>query len=110
MSPTAHDADVIIIGTGQAGVPLAARLAGAGKRVVLMERGRPGGTCVNAGCTPTKTLIASAHAAHVARTGERFGVHAQAVTVDFPAGMSRVAGMVARWPAGLERTPAHAGS
>jgi len=109
MSPPAQDADVIIIGTGQAGVPLAARLAAAGKRVVIMERGRPGGTCVNAGCTPTKTLIASAHAAHVARTCGRFGVQAQTVTVDFRAVMSRVAGIVARWQAGIERKLASAG-
>jgi len=110
MSPPApHDADIIIIGTGQAGVPLAARLAAAGKRVVIMERGRPGGTCVNAGCTPTKTLIASAHSAHVARTSGRFGVQAQAVTVDFRAVMSRVAGVVARWQAGIERKLAGAG-
>jgi len=109
MTQPAHDADVIIIGTGQAGVPLAARLAAAGKRVVIMERGRPGGTCVNAGCTPTKTLIASAHAAHLARTCERFGVRAQDVTVDFRAVMSRVAAVVARWQAGIERRLASAG-
>ena len=63
-----RDADVIIVGTGQAAVPLAARLAAAGKRVVVFERAKPGGTCVNVGCTPTKTLVASARAAHVART------------------------------------------
>ena len=55
--------DLIIIGSGQAGVPLATRLAAAGKRVLLVERGKAGGTCVNVGCTPTKTLIASARAA-----------------------------------------------
>ena len=109
MSSPAHDANVIIIGTGQAGVPLAARLAAAGRRVVVMERGRPGGTCVNAGCTPTETLIASAHAAHAARTGERFGVQAQGVTVDFRAVMGRVAGIVARWQAGIEKKLASAG-
>ena len=68
------DADVIIIGTGQAGVPLATRLAAAGKRVTIIERAAPGGTCVNFGCTPTKTMIASAQAAHVARTAGRLGV------------------------------------
>ena len=68
--------DVIVIGSGQAGVPLATRLAEAGRRVVIAERKKLGGTCVNYGCTPTKTMVASAHAAHVARTAARFGVKA----------------------------------
>ena len=59
--PTKYDA--IIIGTGQAGPSLAARLAGAGRRVAVIERKLFGGTCVNTGCIPTKTLIASARAA-----------------------------------------------
>ena len=95
--------DVIIIGTGQAGVPLAARLAAAGKRVLILERGHPGGTCVNVGCTPTKTLVASARAAHVVRTAARLGVHVGEVTVDFAAVMARKDGMVARWRAGIEK-------
>ena len=57
------DHDAIIIGTGQAGPSLARRLAGAGMKVAIVERGRFGGTCVNTGCTPTKTLVASAYAA-----------------------------------------------
>ncbi|MGZ5909940.1 MAG: FAD-containing oxidoreductase [Reyranella sp.] len=65
--------DAIIIGTGQAGPALARRLAGAGMKVAIIERGRFGGTCVNTGCTPTKTLVASAYAAHVARRGADFG-------------------------------------
>ena len=68
--------DVIVIGSGQAGVPLAARLAGAGRRVLLCERRELGGTCTNDGCTPTKTMIASARAAHVARNAGRLGVRA----------------------------------
>ena len=63
--PTSYDA--IIIGTGQAGPSLAGRLAAAGMRVAIVERGRFGGTCVNTGCIPTKTLVASAYAAHMAR-------------------------------------------
>lgn len=62
------DFDVIIVGAGQAGIPLAMRLARVGKRVALAERSDLGGTCINDGCTPTKTMIASARAAHVART------------------------------------------
>jgi pyruvate/2-oxoglutarate dehydrogenase complex dihydrolipoamide dehydrogenase (E3) component len=65
--------DAIIIGTGQAGPSLARRLAGAGMKVAIIERDRFGGTCVNTGCTPTKTLVASAHAAHLARRGGDFG-------------------------------------
>jgi pyruvate/2-oxoglutarate dehydrogenase complex dihydrolipoamide dehydrogenase (E3) component len=63
------DFDVIVTGSGQAGVPLAVRLARSGKSVLLAERADLGGTCTDTGCTPTKTLIASARAAHVARRG-----------------------------------------
>ena len=65
--------DAIIIGTGQAGPSLARRLAGAGMKVAIVERGRFGGTCVNTGCTPTKTLVASAYAVHMARRGADYG-------------------------------------
>jgi pyruvate/2-oxoglutarate dehydrogenase complex dihydrolipoamide dehydrogenase (E3) component len=66
--------DAIVVGTGQAGPALAARLAGAGQKVAVIERGAFGGTCVNDGCTPTKTLIASAYAAHLARRGREYGL------------------------------------
>lgn len=66
--------DAIIIGTGQSGPSLAARLARGGMRVAVVERKRFGGTCVNTGCIPTKTLVASARAAHVARRGDDYGV------------------------------------
>ena len=69
---TAYDA--IVIGTGQAGPFLARRLATAGMSVAVIERGLVGGTCVNTGCTPTKTLVASAEAAHMARRAADFGV------------------------------------
>lgn len=75
--------DVIVIGAGQAGSPLAARLAEAGLRTLLVERDHLGGTCVNVGCTPTKTMIASARAAHVARMAGRLGEHAESVRVDW---------------------------
>ena len=96
-------ADVIVIGSGQAGVPLATRFAAAGKRVIVVERGYPGGTCVNVGCTPTKTLVAAARAAHVARTAARFGVRVSDVSVDFPALMARKSAIVQRWRSGVER-------
>ncbi len=65
--------DAIIIGTGQAGPSLAARLTAAGMTVAIMERDKFGGTCVNTGCVPTKTMVASAYAAHVARRGAEYG-------------------------------------
>ena len=74
--------DAIIIGTGQSGPALAARLAGAGQRVAVIERGKFGGTCVNNGCIPTKTLVASAYAAHLARRAGDYGVDAGPVRVD----------------------------
>jgi pyruvate/2-oxoglutarate dehydrogenase complex dihydrolipoamide dehydrogenase (E3) component len=82
-------ADVIVIGSGQAGVPFATRMAASGKQVVLIERRDLGGTCVNVGCTPTKTLVASARAAHVARSAGRLGVHAGEVRVDLAEVMAR---------------------
>lgn len=66
--------DAIIIGTGQAGPALAARLSGAGMKVAVIERHKFGGTCVNTGCIPTKTLVASAYAAHLARRAGEYGV------------------------------------
>ena len=95
--------DAIIIGSGQAGVPLATKLAGAGKRVLLVERGEAGGTCVNTGCTPTKTMMASARAAHVARTSGRLGVHAAGVTVDLAAVVQRKDDVVRQWREGVLR-------
>ena len=64
--------DAIIIGTGQAGPPVAARFSTAGKTVAIIERYKFGGTCVNTGCIPTKTMVASAYAAHVARGGAEY--------------------------------------
>jgi pyruvate/2-oxoglutarate dehydrogenase complex dihydrolipoamide dehydrogenase (E3) component len=74
--------DAIVVGAGQAGPPLAGRLTAAGQRVAVVERKLIGGTCVNTGCIPTKTLVASAHAAHLARRGADFGVGTGAVSVD----------------------------
>jgi len=79
--------DAIIIGTGQAGPSLAARLAATGMQVAIIERGKFGGTCVNTGCIPTKTLVASAYAAHVARRGTDFGF---AINGDVRVDMKRV--------------------
>ncbi len=74
--------DAIVIGTGQAGPPLARRLAAAGMKVAIIERKLFGGTCVNTGCIPSKTLIASAYAAHMARRAADFGVDTNGMSVD----------------------------
>src|SRR6266478_5525747 len=81
--------DVLIIGAGQAGVPLAHALAKAGKRVGLAEREHLGGSCVNFGCTPTKTVISSARMAHQARRAAEFGLRIPEIEVDFPAVLER---------------------
>jgi pyruvate/2-oxoglutarate dehydrogenase complex dihydrolipoamide dehydrogenase (E3) component len=76
--------DAIVIGAGQAGPSLAGRLTNAGLSVAVIERKLFGGTCVNTGCMPTKTLVASAYAAHLARRGADFGVMIDAVRIDMP--------------------------
>lgn len=81
--------DAIIVGAGQAGPPLAGRLTAAGQKVAVIERKLVGGTCVNSGCIPTKTLVASAHAAHIARRSTDFGIGTGEVTVDMAAVKAR---------------------
>jgi pyruvate/2-oxoglutarate dehydrogenase complex dihydrolipoamide dehydrogenase (E3) component len=74
--------DAIILGTGQAGKPLALDLAAASRRTAVVERAHVGGTCVNVGCTPTKTMVASARVAYLARRAADYGVHCGEVTID----------------------------
>src|SRR2546428_3524306 len=74
--------DAIIIGSGQAGKPLATALAKAGWKTALVERGYIGGTCINYGCTPTKTMFNSARVAYLARRAADYGVHHGEVTVN----------------------------
>src|SRR5881409_1171525 len=93
----------IIIGSGQGGTPLARRLADLGKTVALMERKELGGTCINTGCTPTKTMIASAQVAHYARQAGRWGVRTGDVTVDLPQVVARKDQIVGQWRSGQER-------
>jgi len=103
--------DAIVIGSGQAGPFLAARLAEAGMKTALVEREHLGGTCVNDGCIPTKTLIASARAAYVARRAAQYGVHVGGpVSVDMAAVKARkdrVVGQsidrLAKWLHGIEK-------
>src|SRR5260221_11993826 len=97
--------DAIIVGTGQAGPPLAGRLSAAGMKVAIIERKLFGGTCVNTGCTPTKTLVASAYAAHVARRAADYGVTiGGAVDVDMKAVKARKDAVVGPSRDGLERS------
>ena len=94
--------DAIVIGAGQSGPSLAARFAQAGKTVALIEREHLGGTCVNDGCIPTKTLVASARAAHVVRHAAKFGVlHDGSVRVDMKAVKARKDAVVNQSIAGL---------
>jgi pyruvate/2-oxoglutarate dehydrogenase complex dihydrolipoamide dehydrogenase (E3) component len=74
--------DAIVIGSGQGGVPLATNFARLGRRVALIEEGQLGGSCINYGCTPTKTMIASARIAEAVRRGPQFGVHAGKARID----------------------------
>src|SRR6476660_6053920 len=74
--------DAIVIGAGQGGGPLASALANAGKKTALIEQEHAGGTCVNEGCTPTKTMVASARVAYLARRGADYGVGTGSVSVD----------------------------
>ena len=109
--------DAIVIGTGQAGPALAARLSGAGMKVAVIERNRFGGTCVNTGCIPTKTLVASAYVAQVSRRAAEYGVTIGApVQVDMKRVKARkdeIAGRSTRgvedWLRGLENGSVYRG-
>ena len=96
----AEQFDAVIIGAGQAGGPLATALAGAGQRVAIVERKHYGGTCVNIGCTPTKTMIASGRVAYLARRAGDYGIGTGAVTVDQSVVRQRKRDIVASWSKG----------
>lgn len=98
--------DLAVIGSGQGGVPLALDFASRGKRVVVFERDKLGGTCVNVGCTPSKAFLASAHAAGRARRATDVHVHCE-VQPDVPAVMRRVQSVVADWHDGVAAKFAH---
>lgn len=95
--------DAILIGSGQANNPLSRALAQAGWRVALIEREHVGGTCLNEGCTPTKTMVASARVAHVARRAAEYGVHSGRVFVDMPQVRERKRDIVESFTAGSRR-------
>ncbi len=92
--------DAIIIGTGQGGKPLAGALADAGWRCAIIERDRVGGACVIRGCTPTKTMIASARVAYLVKRAAGYGVHTGDVSVDLTTVRKRKRDIVDEWSAG----------
>ena len=94
--------DAIVIGAGQAGPSLASRLTQAGQTVAYVERKLYGGTCVNTGCTPTKAMVASAYAAHIARRAAEYGVSVGPVTVDIKAVQKRRDAIVMKSRTGVE--------
>ncbi len=101
--PAAITYDAIILGSGQAGNPLAVALSAKGKRTAMIERAVVGGTCVNYGCTPTKTLVASAEVAHMARRALDYGVKVGSVSVDMSVARERKRNIVKLWREGSER-------
>jgi pyruvate/2-oxoglutarate dehydrogenase complex dihydrolipoamide dehydrogenase (E3) component len=95
--------DAVVIGAGQAGGPLSTALARAGRRTVLIERSHVGGTCINEGCTPTKTMVASARVAYLARRGADYGVSTGPITVDLERVRERKRAIVESFRGGSER-------
>ena len=95
--------DAAIIGAGQAGVPLARSLARAGWHTALIERAHVGGSCINEGCTPSKTMAASARVAAFVRRGPEYGIITGDVAVDMEKVRERVRAIVERWRDGSER-------
>ncbi|MGF6700498.1 pyruvate/2-oxoglutarate dehydrogenase complex dihydrolipoamide dehydrogenase (E3) component [Paraburkholderia sp. MM5496-R1] len=95
--------DAVVIGTGQGGSPLAVRLAQSGRRTAVIERAEFGGTCVNVGCTPTKSYVASARAAHVARHAAELGVQVGSVGVDLAAVKARKDRIIGESRSGVEK-------
>jgi pyruvate/2-oxoglutarate dehydrogenase complex dihydrolipoamide dehydrogenase (E3) component len=99
----AEQYQAIIIGSGQGGTPLAAALATAGWRTALIEREHIGGTCVNEGCTPSKTMIASARAAYLVRRGPEYGVHTGDISIDMQRVRQRKRDIVTRFRTGSQK-------
>ncbi len=106
MPETPRDAesfDAIVIGTGQAGKPLARALGVTGRKTAIIERGRVGGTCILTGCTPTKTMVASARVAHLARRASDYGVRTGPVSVDLRKVVERKQRVVDSFSGGSQR-------
>src|ERR671935_2970249 len=100
MPSTQERFDAVVLGAGQAGGPLSTALATAGYRTALIEREHVGGTCINEGCTPTKTMVASARAAYLARRAADYGVQAGPVAVNMAAVRQRKRAIVQSFRSG----------
>src|SRR2546421_1583113 len=102
MTATKHY-DAIVIGAGQAGGPLATALAQAGWKTAIIEREHVGGTCINEGCTPTKTMVASGRVAYLARRGADYGVETGPISIDMKVVRQRKRDIVNSFRGGSER-------
>ncbi len=102
--PESTHFDAIIIGSGQGGNPLAKALSDKGRRTAMIERAYVGGTCINTGCTPTKTMVASAEVAYLARRAKDYGVHTGEISVDMGTVRERKRNMVKQWREGSENS------
>src|ERR1700756_2904967 len=100
---TPHHYQAMVIGAGQGGTPLCQALAGAGLRTALVERVHVGGTCINEGCTPTKTMVASGRVAYLARRGKSYGVDTGDIRIDMVQVRKRKRDIVASFRGGSEK-------
>src|ERR1700730_12389690 len=103
MTQTTHY-DAIMSGAGEAGGPLSTALANAGWKTAIIERVHVGGTCINEGCTPTKTMVASARVAYLARRGADYGVHTGPISIDMTKVRQRKRDIVDSFPNGSQRS------
>src|SRR5690606_6032696 len=101
--------DAIIIGAGQSGMPLARQISKKGFKVALIEEGPIGGTCINDGCSPTKTMVASAKVAHTVRRASDFGINVEGLDVDQQAIRKRKEDIVKLFRGGAESSLEKAG-
>src|SRR6185503_5607314 len=101
MSTTHYDA--IVIGAGQSGGPLSSGLARSGRKTAIVEREHVGGCCINVGCTPTKTMVASARVAYLARRGANYGVQCGPIGIDMTRVRQRKREIVESFRGGSER-------
>src|SRR5579871_2056562 len=104
--PRTENLDALVIGSGQGGTPLAGALARSGRRTVLVEAANVGGTCVNVGCTPTKTMVGSARVAYMVRRAAEYGVHVPEglITIDMERVHERKEAVVHAWRSGSQRS------
>src|SRR4249920_3459405 len=95
--------DAVVIGSGQGGTPLSMALAKAGMQTALIERKHVGGTCINEGCTPTKTMVASGRVAYLARRAADYGVRTGSISIDFEKIRQRKRDIVESFRGGSQR-------